>query len=387
MFPAPVSEQGLEDIMLNIKKRFANKPKVAIAGFGKAGKSSLFNAIYGENVVKVSMRTDETAEAQTRERFGIDFTDTPGIGTGKFSFEKVQQMGVFDRQHVVIHVLNGASAISAEDEQLHELIEQSEAKRITVVNKVDILDEQEQADYAQSIMERLGLFPRDFFFVSAKKGIRIADLIQRIVEILPEAMRDAFIAEQNADLALKEKRIRNVVYSKAVICAATAAIPVPISDIFILTPIQIAMIVTIGCFHGVEVTKERALELMATLGTGVGLREVARQLIKLVPGYGQVVSASIAFAGTVALGETANAWFKKKMKIEAEELLQIFTKTAEQAKQDYQGYSQRQVQLKQQLGELRKQLDSGTISQDDFENKLLELNNSQETKKSDSADV
>lgn len=373
--------------MLNIKKRFANKPKVAIAGFGKAGKSSLFNAIYGENVVKVSMRTDETAEAQTRERFGIDFTDTPGIGTGKFSFEKVQQMGVFDRQHVVIHVLNGASAISAEDEQLHELIEQSEAKRITVVNKVDILDEQEQADYAQSIMERLGLFPRDFFFVSAKKGIRIADLIQRIVEILPEAMRDAFIAEQNADLALKEKRIRNVVYSKAVICAATAAIPVPISDIFILTPIQIAMIVTIGCFHGVEVTKERALELMATLGTGVGLREVARQLIKLVPGYGQVVSASIAFAGTVALGETANAWFKKKMKIEAEELLQIFTKTAEQAKQDYQGYSQRQVQLKQQLGELRKQLDSGTISQDDFENKLLELNNSQETKKSDSADV
>jgi hypothetical protein len=37
MFAPPVSGQRPEDIMLNIKKRFANKPKVAIAGFGKAG--------------------------------------------------------------------------------------------------------------------------------------------------------------------------------------------------------------------------------------------------------------------------------------------------------------------------------------------------------------
>jgi hypothetical protein len=46
MFPAPVSEQGLEDIMLNIKNRFANTPKVAIAGVGKTGKLSLFHAMY-----------------------------------------------------------------------------------------------------------------------------------------------------------------------------------------------------------------------------------------------------------------------------------------------------------------------------------------------------
>ena len=54
MFPPPVSAQGRGDIMLTIKKRFANKPKVAIAGFGKAGKSSLRHAIYGENVATVS---------------------------------------------------------------------------------------------------------------------------------------------------------------------------------------------------------------------------------------------------------------------------------------------------------------------------------------------
>lgn len=43
MFPPPVSEQGLEDIMLTIEKRVANKPKAAIADFGKAEKGTYTN--------------------------------------------------------------------------------------------------------------------------------------------------------------------------------------------------------------------------------------------------------------------------------------------------------------------------------------------------------
>ncbi len=73
--------------MFKITQKFANKPKVAITGFGKAGKSSLFNAIYGENATKVSMRIDETQEAQIQERFGRGFTDTPGIDTENFLCE------------------------------------------------------------------------------------------------------------------------------------------------------------------------------------------------------------------------------------------------------------------------------------------------------------
>ena len=67
------------------------------------------------------------------------------------------------------------------------------------------------------------------------------------------------------------------------------------------------------------------------MGAGVGLREAARQLVKLVPGYGMVVSASIAFAGTVALGEAANLWFLRKMKVDAQDLKELFTRTANPA--------------------------------------------------------
>ena len=55
---------------------------------------------------------------------------------------------------------------------------------------------------------------------------------------------------------------------------------------------------------------------MGVMGAGVGLREAARQLVKLVPGYGLVVSAGIAFAGTVALGERRTSG-SRRMKVDA----------------------------------------------------------------------
>ncbi len=45
----------IRQVVEEVNKKFKEKPKVAIAGFGKTGKSSLFNAIYGENKAKVAM--------------------------------------------------------------------------------------------------------------------------------------------------------------------------------------------------------------------------------------------------------------------------------------------------------------------------------------------
>ncbi len=331
-----VGEGTVGQALENVRTKFEMTPKVAIAGFGNAGKSSLFNAIYGEKRASVSMRTDETQTAQVERRFGIDFTDTPGIGTSKFSLDKVEKMAVFDRQHVVVHVLNGATAISAEDEALHEMLAKTRARRITVVNKVDILDQNEKAEFVQSISEKLGLFEEDFLFVSAKKNLHIDELVGAIAEALPEAMKDAFIGQQRADQKLKAKRIRTLIYSKATACAGVALTPIPIADIVVITPIQIAMVASIGYFHGVDVTKERILELLSVLGFGVGLRLAARQLVKLVPGAGSVVGAGIAFAGTIALGETAHVWFKRNMEVPPDELRAVFRQRAEEARERYE---------------------------------------------------
>ncbi len=366
MSSSPVGDASIEEALRNVRRKFEMTPKVAVAGFGNAGKSSLFNAIYGEEKASVSMRTDETVSAQTESRFGIDFTDTPGIGTGKFSLEKVSQMLVFDRQHVVIHVLNGAAAISSEDEALHEMIELSKAHRVTVVNKVDILDDDERSEFAESVAAKLGLFDGDVLFVSAKRIIGIDRLVRHIADVLPDAMQDAFIGQQRADIALKEKRVRALVYSKAILCGGVALTPIPVADLAIITPVQIAMVAAVGYFHGIAVSKERALELIAALGAGFGLREAARQIVKLVPGAGSVVSAAIAFAGTVALGETANVWFKHQMKVPADELREVFKKTAAKARDEYDQHKDEAEAAANKVSALDEERKEGLLSDEQF---------------------
>jgi GTP-binding protein Era len=377
----PVSLDGIDEIVGRVQKRFASKPKVAFAGFGNSGKSSLLNAIYGAEVARVSMQTDETKSPQVAERFGIDFTDTPGVGTSRFSLDDVLGLGVLQDQHIILHVLNGASAVTAEDEKLARVIRGASARSIAVVNKIDLLDEREKAEFLASVVGRLGVSENEVMLVSAKRGTGVPALVQRISDLLPSALQDAFIAAQRADSALKERRIRTLIYSKAGVCAAVALAPIPIADILVLTPIQMAMVATIGYFHGVEVSAERAGELMGVMGAGVGLREAARQLVKLIPGYGLVVSAAIAFAGTVALGETANLWFSRQMKVDAHDLKVLFSRVAAKAKQEYALRSDKESageraadeRVRAEAVALKDKLARGVISPADFEKAMADL--------------
>ncbi len=73
------------------------------------------------------------------------------------------------------------------------------------------------------------------------------------------------------------------------------------------------LVTTIGYVSGRSLTKDTALEFLAATGVNVGaglvLRETARAFLKLLPGVGSIASAAVAFAGTMAIGEAAAAYF------------------------------------------------------------------------------
>ena len=294
------------------------------------------------------------------------------------------ELGVLQEQHIILHLLNGAAAVSAEDEKLARVIRGASARSIVIVNKIDLLDEREKREFLASVVARLGVAENEVMLVSAKRGTGIPLLVQRITDLLPSALQDAFIAAQRADLQLKERRIRTLIYSKAGVCAAVALAPIPVADILVLTPIQMAMVATIGYFHGVEVSADRAGELMGVMGAGVGLREAARQLVKLVPGYGLVVSAGIAFAGTVALGETAHLWFSRQMKVDGNDLKELFSRVASKAKQEYALRTEKESasdraadeRVRAEVDALRAKLARGVISQIEFERAMAEIDRS-----------
>jgi len=104
-----------------------------------------------------------------------------------------------------------------------------------------------------------------------------------------------------------------LVKSTTAICTAIGTQPIPLADLPILTTLQLVMVSGIMYLSGRERSLRAATEFVAALGANVGagmlFREGARALLKLVPGWGNVVCGMIAGAGTYAIGRAAIAYF------------------------------------------------------------------------------
>lgn len=85
-----------------------------------------------------------------------------------------------------------------------------------------------------------------------------------------------------------------------------AAVFVPGADLPVLALNQVRMLLLLDQAYGLELDPRRRLpEVVATVGAGLGLRAVARELLDLVPVAGWAVKGGVAYAGTRALGEAA----------------------------------------------------------------------------------
>jgi len=84
-----------------------------------------------------------------------------------------------------------------------------------------------------------------------------------------------------------------------------AAVFVPGADFAVLTLNQLRLVLRIAAAHGVEVDEHRAPEIVATIGSGLAFRAVAREALGVVPLAGWAVKGALAYAGTRAVGEAA----------------------------------------------------------------------------------
>ena len=86
--------------------------------------------------------------------------------------------------------------------------------------------------------------------------------------------------------------------------AATAgAFPLPWVDLLVLPGIQTRMIYHLARLYGQPLSGRRFIELASTLGTGMVVRQAAREVVKFIPVVGSVAGATLAGAATFALGK------------------------------------------------------------------------------------
>jgi uncharacterized protein (DUF697 family) len=98
------------------------------------------------------------------------------------------------------------------------------------------------------------------------------------------------------------------------VCAGIAAAPIPLADIIPLTAMQVGLVAAIAWVAGRSIDRKGAAEFLTGLGANVGaafaFREAMRAIVKVIaPGGGSVVSATIAFSGTLAIGAAARAYY------------------------------------------------------------------------------
>ena len=260
---------NLEDLWSDMEKeikkvndKFNIPIDIAIVGFGNSGKSTFYNKLFGKNLQKTGAETDLTKKSISRKKGGIIFTDTPGYGTKRFTLDEIKK-GLTDK-HVIVQCLNGMSAISKDDLEIIEFCKDTEKRTVLVVNKADVMEKEEITQYKKSLKSKIGS-DIDPLFISAKTGSNMDMVVRRIVELLPETKRDAFLAKQQVDTELKTSRANKYIQSAAGTAAAIAVSPIPVSDILEIAPLQVTMVIKIGLIFGHALGKSSAKERSGTV--------------------------------------------------------------------------------------------------------------------------
>ena len=102
---------------------------------------------------------------------------------------------------------------------------------------------------------------------------------------------------------------RRYILPFSIVAGTVAAIPLPFADLPVLTAIQVSMVGLLGKLYGQTLTPSQAGGVVSAIAGGFVAQLVARQLIKFIPGFGSIISASWAAAYTWALGEGACVYF------------------------------------------------------------------------------
>lgn len=171
--------------------------KVAIVGRPNVGKSSLINAVLGEERVIVSDIPGTTRDA-IDSYFETDgkkmlFIDTAGlrkksrISEDVEFYSSVRALGAIDRADVVLMVLDASQSISEQDKRIAGIAHEAGKAIIIIVNKWDLVEKDSHTmnDFNEKIKDEFAFMQYvPVVYISAKTGQRV----KRIIELISFVM-------------------------------------------------------------------------------------------------------------------------------------------------------------------------------------------------------
>lgn len=312
---------------------------LAIIGDSGVGKSSLVNAVFGRNLADVGIGFPVTRGVSYYHDDSLGIWDIEGFEMGSATspremldghLKAIKARPAIEQISVVWYCVAAHSArlLPSAIEMIRELGAQG-LPVILVLTKVDWIknpitgkrdvaqDLKKFVEWLESPVDENGepiSIPYERVLLTSTrdkhgkgKGHGLGELVAETLALSPENEKDAFRIAQRLNLPWKREMVRPVIAGAVGLAAAAAATPIPIADAVALASIQLGMMGRIAVIYDLELKTMMSAGALAQLGVQFTGQALARSLIKLIPGAGNVINAGVAGALTAATGE---AWMR-----------------------------------------------------------------------------
>ena len=306
-----------------------------LAVFGKTGvgKSTLVNAIFGEDVAKVGIGEPVTQGSHLYvDKVGsLGIVDTQGLEIGtddrKIIDElrkmvlRTRKMPLSEQLHVAWYCVRGMDRRFEDTEA--EFVRALDELGLPVVIVMTQVPRNESGFHPDAValaelvrQRQLPVVPGSPYLTYAtpdtftgQRAYGLREVLDATFRVAPGGVHGALVAAQEIDHSRKAAEAQRVIAAAASSAAASAAVPVPFSDAVMLVPIQLGMMAKIAQLYKIKFDRAALMAIASTTAATQAGRATATGLLKLIPGAGSIagglIGAGVASTYTYAMGQ---AW-------------------------------------------------------------------------------
>lgn len=328
--------------MFELIKKEKPKMNVLLMGGTGVGKSSLINALFGEEIAKAGVGKPITQhlEKYIDEQKGLILWDTQGIEAADYHdtmqsikqrMEEVSPSKGHDEKEAeekIIHMAYLCILESYPRVEERELL--SFAKHWNIPTIVVFTNTQAEAGEA-FVQETKGIIGEEWGFKGfvrayvrvnsvafSFRGLKVPvegleELVAETEKCLSDAIKNKkrhFLSIQKANIQKRKQAMieecKTIIHVASGAVGAAGLIPIPFSDAFAIAPIQAGMIYKMNDAFGMDLDKSVGASLVAGLLSVTAVAQVGRTiasgLLKFIPVVGSVVRGATAAVITEGIG-------------------------------------------------------------------------------------